>query len=188
MCFGCFFTLFTVNGNSPHSSESNFPARQCITRVEIRSLQPDELHRFVDTLWFPLGREMAALDDFNTLGENVREDAIAYHRRAVTDDERTVLVAVEEDKFVGFINAKREEPMSFFDRQSTIHIIEVYVREQSRQRGVASALLQEIEGWEKAEDCEYASLVVHVDTHAAQSLYEDTGFEAKRNLFAKPLR
>ena len=155
--------------------------------MEIRSLQPDEVHRLVDALWFPLGREMAILDDFNALAENVREDAIAYHRRGLTDDERTILVAVEEDELAGFIYAKREESMSILDREYTLHIIEVYVREESRQQGIASALLDEIERWEMAQECEFASLMVHVDNHAAQSLYEDTGFEVKRNLFAKPL-
>lgn len=158
-----------------------------VSRVEIRSLRPDDLHRLVDTLWFSLGREMAGLDDFNALGENVREDAIAYHRRALTEDERTILVAVEENELAGFVYAKREEPTSFFDREYTLHIIEIYVREQSRQQGIASALLDEIEGWEKAQECEYASLIVHVDNRAARSLYEETGFEVKRNLFAKPL-
>lgn len=156
--------------------------------MEIRPLRTDEVERLVDNLWFPLGREMAELDDFNALAEDVREDAIAYHEATFTDDERTILVAIENGEFAGFIYAKRERTMPIFKRECELHIIEVYVREQSRQQGIASKLLAEIETWEKAQNCEWASLMVHVDNHAAHSLYENNEFEVKRNLFAKPLR
>lgn len=154
----------------------------------IRPLQSDEVERLVDSLWFPLGREMAELDDFNALTGEVRADAIAYHERGVTADDRTILVAIEDGEFAGFIYAKREETMSIFEREHDLHIIEVYVREKSRQQGIASALLAEIEEWENAQNCEYASLMVHVDNHAAHSLYENNGFEEKRTVFAKQLR
>lgn len=155
--------------------------------MEIRPLEADEIERLVDTLWLSLGREMAKLDDFNALSANSRENAIAYHERAIADDERTILVAIEGGEFVGFIYAKREEAMPVFEREYNLHIIEIYVRGESRQQGIASELLAEIEAWEKAQDCEWASLMVHVDNHAARSLYENNEFEVKRNLFAKPL-
>ena len=156
--------------------------------MEIRPLQADEVERLVDNLWFSLGREMAEMDQFNDLAEDVREDAIDYHEAALTHDERTILVAVEDGEFAGFIYAKREQTMPVFKRDYNLHIIEIYVREQSRQQGIASKLLSEIETWEKAQECEWASLMVHVDNHAAHSLYENSGFEVKRNLFAKPLQ
>ena len=155
--------------------------------MKIRPLQADETEKLVDNLWFPLGYEMAELDDFNGLAEDVREDAIAYHKKALTNDERTILVAIEDGEFAGFIYAKREETMPVLKREYDLHIIEVYVREESRQQGIASELLAEIEAWEKAQDCEWASLMVHVDNRAAHSLYKNNEFEVKRNLFAKSL-
>ncbi|PSQ46104.1 N-acetyltransferase [Halobacteriales archaeon SW_6_65_15] len=113
---------------------------------------------------------------------------MAYHERALGDDHRTILVAIEDEEFAGFIYAKREETMAIFDREYDLHIIEIYVREESRQRGVASTLLSEVEAWEPAQDCEYATLVVHVDNQAAHSLYEKHEFEETRTFYAKPLR
>jgi ribosomal protein S18 acetylase RimI-like enzyme len=78
--------------------------------------------------------------------------------------------------------------MAIFDREYDLHIIEIYVREESRQRGVASTLLSEVEAWEPAQDCEYATLVVHVDNQAAHSHYEKHEFEETRTFYAKPLR
>lgn len=156
--------------------------------MEIRPLQSDEVEELVDTLWVRLGREMAELDDFNALAEDVRADAIAYHEKALTDDHRTILVAVEDGELVGFIYAKREETMAVFERKSDLHIIEVYVREESRQQGVASTLLSEVEAWEQGQNCEYATLMVHVDNRAAHSLYEDNEFEETRKFYAKSLR
>ena len=156
--------------------------------MQIRPLQPDEVEELVDTLWVRLGREMAELDDFNALAEDVRAKAIAYHEKALTDDHRTILVAVEDGEFAGFIYAKREETMAIFERESDLHIIEVYVREESRQQGVASTLLSEVEAWEQVQDCEYATLMVHVDNQAARSLYEDNEFEETRKFYTKSLR
>lgn len=156
--------------------------------MDIRPLKTNEVERLVDNLWISLGQEMAELDEFNGLAEDVREDAIDYHEAAFTDDDRIILVAVEDDEFAGFIYAKREKTPPIFERNYNLHIIEIYVREQSRQQGIASELLAEIEAWEEAQDCEWVSLMVHVDNHAAHSLYENNEFEIKRNLFAKPLR
>lgn len=155
--------------------------------MEIRPLHADEVERLVDELWFSLGREMAELDDFNEVAEDVRDDAIDYHESAVTHEERIILVAIEDGDFAGFIYAKRERTMPIFKRDYDLHIIEIYVRERSRQQGIAATLLAEIETWEKAHDCEWASLMVHVNNPAAHSLYEDSGFEVKRNFFAKSL-
>ncbi|SDR29732.1 GNAT family N-acetyltransferase [Natronobacterium texcoconense] len=155
--------------------------------MKIRPLEPGDVETLVDDLWFPLAREMGDLDEFNRVADDVREDAIGYHERALTDEERILLVAVEDGEFVGFVYAKRERAMPTFQRTYDLHVIEVYVREASRQQGIASELLAAVESWENARECEWASLVVHVDNHAAQSLYEDHGFDVKRKFFAKRL-
>ncbi|AFZ72772.1 GNAT family N-acetyltransferase [Natronobacterium gregoryi] len=103
------------------------------------------------------------------------------------DEERIILVAVEDGEFAGFVYAKREQTVPTFQRSYDLHVIEVYVREASRQQGVASELLAAVESREKARECEWASVVVHVDNHTAQSLYEDHGFDVKRKFFAKRL-
>ena len=156
--------------------------------MEIRPLRSDEVDRLVDRLWVPLAREMEDLDEFNAVGDDARADAIEYHERGVIGDERTILVAVDDGEFVGFVYAKRGEAPPPFAREYNLHVVELFVRESYRQRGIASALLTEIEAWGRERGCDTATLLVHVDNDAANALYEDNGFERKRNFFAKSLR
>lgn len=156
--------------------------------MEIRPLRSDEIDRLVDRLWFPLAREMEDLDEFNAIREDARADAIEYHEWGVIADGRTILVAVDDEEFVGFVYAKRGEAPPPFARESTLHVVELFVRESHRRRGVASELLAEIEAWGRDRGCETATLLTHVNNDAANALYGTAGFEHKRNFFAKTLR
>ncbi|AFZ72771.1 hypothetical protein [Natronobacterium gregoryi] len=53
--------------------------------MEIRPLESDDVETLVDDRWFPLAREMGDFDEFNRVADDVREDAIGYHERALTD-------------------------------------------------------------------------------------------------------
>lgn len=89
-----------------------------------------------------------------------------------------VFVAVLNDDDVGMIRGGVED--------GAASLGSLWVRSESRQRGIASALLAEIMAWAAAEGHEEISLQVGIHQEPARRLYEMAGFVAVGEPLAYP--
>ncbi|WP_231187193.1 GNAT family N-acetyltransferase [Haladaptatus sp. DYF46] len=155
--------------------------------MRIRRLRGSELVRFVDELWLPFAREMAAMDDFDTLADSgVRENVFSYVKDRFSDDDIATFVA-EEDGLVGYVSVEKRSSPPVFARGPRGYIDGLFVCVDHRQEGVASALLSRAEAWARRLECEFVSLDVHADNHVARSLYRRADYVTKRYRMTKRL-
>ena len=77
---------------------------------------------------------------------------------------------IEHQRIAGYIVAR--------ESAGELHINNVAVRDQYRRRGIGSALLSRIMETAKRLKVQVAFLEVRSGNHAAQALYEKTGFKA----------
>ena len=155
--------------------------------MRIRRLRAGELVAFVDDLWVPFAREMAALDDFDTLADHgVRANVFSYVKDRFSDADIATFVA-EDDDLVGYVSVEKRTPPPVFARGPRGYVDGLFVREQYRRHGIAEALLSRAESWARRQDCEYISLDVHAENHVAQSLYRRNDYVTKRHRMTKRL-
>lgn len=88
---------------------------------------------------------------------------------------------IEHQRIAGYIVAR--------EAAGELHINNVAVRDQYRRRGIGSALLGRIVETARRLKVKVAFLEVRSGNHAAQTLYEKTGFKAiarRPNYYAEP--
>lgn len=155
--------------------------------MEIRALRETELSAFVDDLWTPFSRAMAAQDPFHTLAEGFREPVIEHHREKLGDDDQLVSVAIIDDELVAYVSAEIREAPPVVEHDASAHVNELYVRPAHRREGVADALLTRAEDWGDERDCAFVSLHVHRENDSAAALYRNREYETARHEMRKPL-
>jgi len=89
---------------------------------------------------------MAALDSYNELVGDVREDTISYRRDRLEDDVVTY-VAEHDGELVEYASVEYREPSPVFRRGPEANVEEFYVRSTYRGEQVASQLLKRAEEW-----------------------------------------
>ncbi|WP_049972436.1 GNAT family N-acetyltransferase [Haladaptatus cibarius] len=156
--------------------------------MRIRRLRATELVRFVDDLWLPFAREMAAMDEFDTLAEHgVRANVFSYIKDRYSDDDIATFVADDGDELVGYVTVEKRASPPVFVRGPRGYIDSLYVVRSRRESGIATRLMLRAESWARRQGCEYLSLDVHADNEIAQSLYRRDEFEIKRHRMTKRL-
>lgn len=155
--------------------------------VTIREATRDDAGRIVDDLWFPLAREVASLNAYDELDDDVREDVLTYFHDLLDREDAVVFVAEDAGTLVGLSSAERRDPPPVFARGTEAAVNEVYVTEASRREGVATALLERQEAWAREHDCVHMTLSVPAGDDPARALYEEFGLDVVRHRMATRL-
>ena len=102
------------------------------------------------------------------------DDDAFYAPNNVLDPLNTAVIAYYNNKAVGCGCFKR------FDEQS-VEIKRMYVDPELRSRGIASAVLNELEKWAKESGFEYAVLETGLKLDDANALYRKQGYKVIEN-------
>jgi len=102
------------------------------------------------------------------------DDDAFYAPNNVLDPLNTAVIAYYNNKAVGCGCFKR------FDEKS-VEIKRMYVDPELRGRGIASAVLNELEKWAKESGFEYAVLETGLKLDDANALYRKQGYEVIEN-------
>jgi hypothetical protein len=100
--------------------------------MEIRELRRDEIESLVSDCWLPFAEEMAALDEYNALAEDIEEDALSYRRERFGDEDVVTYVAIEDGNLTGYITAERTDTPPVFQRGTAVNVGELYVTKSHR--------------------------------------------------------
>lgn len=98
-------------------------------------------------LWLEFLNEQAALDDRFTVAEDVAERWSNDYLLTVRAERRRLFVAEHDGKLIGFINAVRWAPPPVNKLASEVYVEEIYVRPDTRRKGVGSQLVEKAREW-----------------------------------------
>lgn len=88
-------------------------------------------------------------------------------------------VAILDAAVTGFLTATIQPPnpngIEALD-EPTVHIADIAVTHAARRRGIARALLTDVEQWARQHDCHTLRLTMHAGNTAAQRPYEELGY------------
>jgi ribosomal protein S18 acetylase RimI-like enzyme len=126
----------------------------------------------------------ATLQDMESVGgHEVNYDEIFWQRYGekiiefIRQDERLYLLAQTGSSVLGFLEGKITKLHEVFAHKKSFHIGAVYVNPESRQRGIATSLVQEALRWASEQGCQEADLNVLFNNAKAKGLYKKLGFK-----------
>ena len=155
--------------------------------MELARLTVAELEAFLDELWVPAQREMAALGAHTLRDDKTVRVEGETHLQARIDDEQSLVCVAREEELLGYAAAELETPPPIFEQRRACHVNELFVRESARRRGVGTRLLETVEAWAANNDCNRLTLTVDADNRPARELYATAGYETSRKTMTKPV-
>lgn len=155
--------------------------------MELREATKDDLPALVDDLWIPFAEEMATIDPFDELADDVRAEALEYRTRLVERDDVGMWVALVDERYAGLATVEYQPSAPVFDRGDAARLHELYVIPEAREKGLGTRLLSLVEDWARDRDCAHLSLQVNVNNTSAREYYRDVGFEVKRETMVAPV-
>jgi GNAT superfamily N-acetyltransferase len=155
--------------------------------MEIRELRRDEIESLVFDCWLPFAEEMAALDEYNALAEDIEEDALTHRREQFENEDVVIYVAVENGHLVGYVSAERSDTAPVFQRGMAVNVAELYVIKSHRREGVASELMDHAERWAAERGAERVTLSVNRANGSARALYNRRGYDVRRHKMDKTI-
>lgn len=111
-----------------------------------------------------------------------------YLTKAINDDDPHVLVARDDEKILGFITFT-EDKDSYFDTKITDFglVMELYVSEEARSRGVGKALMRESENFFVAKGLKDVKLFCSSLNVDALDFYRHLGYTNRHTVFFKKI-
>ncbi len=95
-------------------------------------------------------------------------------------NEDTFLVALEEDRIIGYTVGEIETMGRRDDPRKAGHVLNIAVRKEYQGRGVGTMLLDEVERRFKEKGADVAYLEVRESNENAQRVYRDRGYQYVR--------
>lgn len=139
--------------------------------MQVREATTDDATEIEAELLRPAFRENEQLDpEFNELSEEGVDGAGCEYWLA--DEERTMFVAETDGELVAQISAVIAETPPIYERGRRAHIDGLYVKEVHRRNGIATSLIETVEKWAEANECETIGITVHRENEGARTLYE----------------
>ena len=110
-----------------------------------------------------------------TSPDSLRQTYQARLDETFARDNMLYLVADDDGKIVGVLEASHFQLSGVFVQRDLLHIHAVHVNEAHRRRGIARRLIEEAMAWGRGRGCTMVELNVLVN-NPAQHLYRSMGF------------
>jgi len=154
--------------------------------MELTELRESGVEQFIDRLWLPAQREMAALGA-HTLADEIRVNGRSHRRSRLSKENTVTYLARREGNLAGYVSAEHTTPPPIFQQTRECHVSELFVRESARGRGIGTKLLETVERWAVEHNCTLTKLNVDSGNEPARALYEQAGYEVRRHEMRKRL-
>lgn len=154
--------------------------------MRIREAGSGEGPTIAREFWYPLAERMERYSKLNELSDDALETAEEGFEKLLEKDEQFIFLLEVDGTDVAYISGELgERPTRKLDRY--VSIDDLYVKEEFRERGYGTRLLEEAKALAEAEDCQFLRVAAEWDNEAARRFYEKHGYEPKQVKYAKSL-
>ncbi|MPM48068.1 hypothetical protein SDC9_94790 [bioreactor metagenome] len=111
--------------------------------------------------------------------KNVSNDLVVHDWYCTTldDNKRATFVAIEEENVLGFIHGYIKEEAGTTVNDTVVVLDALYVKENNRNKGIGTSLIDEFKKWSKSLEAKYIDLSVLINNNSAIELYKKHGFK-----------
>lgn len=110
---------------------------------------------------------------------NIKEDfkIFNFYDTYYKDETYCLILALDSEKPVGFINGYLKEKAGIFTIENTGLITSLYVKSEYHNGGIATRLLDEFYNWCRKMKIKKIDISVYTENETAKKLYMKQGFE-----------
>ena len=143
--------------------------------MEILEAREEHIDRIIP-LWVALMDYHARLDPTFRRAEDAETRWREFLAKLVASDDARVFVAVEGEEIVGYCVARLIFEPPVFAEMPRGEIVDMFVREGNRRRGVGSTLLERAYAWFRGEGISRVELMVSVANPIGRPFWAKRGF------------
>lgn len=110
-----------------------------------------------------------------------------YFTQIYDKDYNTLICAIIDDKIIGFIYGLLKHEKGDFAKENVGFIDALYVKNEYRNQGIASKLIEEFYKWCDIKEIKYIEIGSFVENDVAYNLYKKLGFEVVTYYMKKSL-
>ena len=152
--------------------------------IEIIKAEQGHIPQIME-LWRRLMLYHADFDPWCELLENAEQQYSEFIAKAIEDDRSLFLLAVEDDKTVGYIYGNIRENPPVIREYRQFYLEDMFVRPEYRGRGIGKILLDKTIEWVKAKNIEKIQLDVHLKNPRGYNFWKECGFQEECCLMFK---
>ncbi|MBN2076323.1 MAG: GNAT family N-acetyltransferase [Dehalococcoidales bacterium] len=131
----------------------------------------------ITKLWMEFMYFNTDIEPFDTSGDNVLTQVETHLRKKIASDDSLVLVAMDDQKAVGYSISKITR-MPPFSRGKTIGIIyDMAITASHRRKGIGKEMLESIKAWFKERNVKRIELSVVTKNTIGNSFWKEQGFQ-----------
>ena len=131
----------------------------------------------ITKLWMEFMYFNAKIEPFDTSGDKVLTQVETHLRNKITSDDSLVLVALDDQKTVGY-SISQITRMPPFSRGKTIGVIyDMAVTASHRKKGIGREMLDRIKAWFKEHEVKRIEISVVTKNTIGSSFWRDQGFQ-----------
>ena len=144
--------------------------------MEIKEASEKHISQII-RLWMEFMYFNAEIEPFDTSGDRVLTQVETHLRNEITSDDSLVLVAVDDEKVVGY-SISRITRIPPFSRGKALGVIyDMAVTSSHRKRGIGRGMLDRIKTWFKERDIHRIELSVVTKNTIGGSFWREQGFK-----------
>lgn len=153
--------------------------------IIINIIEANETHiPAIVELWIEMIDYHTQLDQFFKRREDAHLNYESFIKELFNSNEAKILIALEDDKILGYILAKVDEypPVYLYEKYGVIY--DLVVKSTYRRRGIGTKLLNRSIDWFYSQGLDRIELILASKNEKANSFYVKNGFQdCKRVLY-----
>ena len=144
--------------------------------MEIRKATIDDFERIKDIKLQAKASEGEYNTSLRPLCEN-RERYLRYLRNDLTNQDRAVLIAVDQDEPIGMVTGRIYQTLLIRIRRNVGRMSNLFVLPGHRNKGVATELVGELLKWFREKETRDVHLAIHSGNTPALEMFSKLGFQ-----------
>ncbi len=145
-------------------------------KINIRQVEKEEIKNLGD-MWY----ELASMHENIMEGYELAEDPILswiqFIEKGTEKEGMVTLVAEKQGEIVGFVSAVLRRRPPFFSKRDIGLILDLFVKEEYRGKGIGTTLVSAAEKWIKNNDVDIAVMTVSPSNKTALNFWEELGYD-----------
>jgi len=154
-------------------------------KMKTRKARPEEISQVAD-LWQGLVLHEKKIDPtYFDITKHARNKFLRFVKKKIKDGNSKLLVAIVDDKIVGYILGWVKERPPIFKLKKVGYISDCFVVKEFRGKGIGEKLTQRMLAWFRTKKLNHVELVVTSRNKLGLTVWENLGFKEYRKIMRK---
>ena len=155
--------------------------------MKVRKARSEEIGQIADLQQGLMFREKKIDPTYYDISKYAKEGFVEFAKKKIENRNSRLLVAIVDDKIVGYIFGWIKERPPVFKLKRVGYISDCFMIKEFRGKGIGEKLVQRMLAWFKTKKLNYAELVVTSRNKLGLTVWKDLGFKEYRKIMRRKI-